>query len=70
MEDLNFPVSDKDTVIIVFNHPINFIYSWYSFLQICILKMDLQCCEDFASRVKKRLRKVKGTPSKLPLVSK
>ncbi|RID77915.1 hypothetical protein BRARA_A00783 [Brassica rapa] len=27
---------------------------------ICILKMDLQCCEDFASRVKKRLRKVKG----------
>ncbi|KAG2249575.1 hypothetical protein Bca52824_089203 [Brassica carinata] len=22
--------------------------------------MDLQCCEDFASRVKKRLRKVKG----------
>ncbi|KAF8087244.1 hypothetical protein N665_0593s0007 [Sinapis alba] len=27
---------------------------------ICILKTDLQCCKDFAHRVKKRLRKVKG----------
>ncbi|KAJ0263049.1 hypothetical protein HA466_0034780 [Hirschfeldia incana] len=27
---------------------------------ICILKMDLQCCKDFASRVRKRLDKVKG----------
>ncbi|KFK37864.1 hypothetical protein AALP_AA3G039200, partial [Arabis alpina] len=27
---------------------------------ICILKMNLQCCEDFPSRIKKLLRKVKG----------
>ncbi|VYS56330.1 unnamed protein product [Arabidopsis thaliana] len=27
---------------------------------ICILKMNLQCCEDFPSRVKKLLRQVKG----------
>ncbi|KAG7580716.1 Heavy metal-associated domain superfamily [Arabidopsis suecica] len=27
---------------------------------ICILKMNLQCCEDFPCRIKKLLRKVKG----------